>query len=69
MGTRLRDGAGGALLGLACLAKPALVCLLPGALVLVLREARRRGPAALAGLALPLALGAASTSTSSARRR
>ena len=55
---RRRDGLGGALLGLACLAKPALVCVLPGAALLLLPGWRRRAAPVLAGLAVPLALGA-----------
>jgi 4-amino-4-deoxy-L-arabinose transferase-like glycosyltransferase len=57
--SRARDSVGGALLGVACAAKPALAVFVPAALLLVLPAWRMRMLAALAGLAVPLALWAA----------
>lgn len=50
-----RDAAGGALLGIACAAKPAVVCVVPGVLLLAIPAWRTRLAPAVAGLALPLA--------------
>jgi len=53
-GQAWRDAAGGALLGLAVAAKPAFICLVPGALILVAAPWRSRLLPAAAGLAVPL---------------
>jgi hypothetical protein len=56
---RWRDAAGGALLGVACAAKPAFAVLAPGALLMLLPSWRTRLLPAAAGLAVPLAAMAA----------